>query len=233
MKSATLLAFTTAALFAAGSAYACPKKDKRQSPAEEGVYEVSTEGKANKPCPKKDKQSPAEEEGVYEVAQREGDKKAEEGERAQRRERGERGERRERGERGNRRGPGGALRALDLTEDQQAEVKEIIEGAREAGMALREKIKEARENGEEIDREAIMSQMREIHQGAMKKIYDDVLTEEQQAKLDKMREEMEKRRAEREKNRGERGEEGERPRRRRGGEEGERPRRRGGDDLDL
>ena len=210
MKNATLLAFTTAALLAAGSAFACPRKDKEQSPGDEGVYEV---------------------------VQRDGDKKTEEGDRPKR---PERGERPERGDRGDRRGPGeGPLKALGLSEDQQTQVKEIMEGAREAAMAVREQAKKAHDAGEEVDREAIMKQMREIHEGAMKKVYDDVLNDEQRAKLDKMREEMEKRRAEHKKD----GDEGDRPRRRPGGEEGDRPRRggdkegdrpkRGGDDLDL
>lgn len=234
MKSSALLAFTTAALIAAGSAVACPKKEReKQSPAEEGIYEVSVkDAHAKKPCPKKEGSS---DEGVYEVADRDGEKKAEEGDRPQRRERGERGERPERrGERGDR-GPGAGLRGLDLTEDQQAQVKEIMDGTREARTELMAEVKEAREKGEDINREEIMQKMRAIHEGAMKKIYDDVLTEEQQAKVDKMREEREKRAAEREKNGG--GEEGDRPRRRRGGEgEGDRPERRrggGGDDLDL
>lgn len=230
MKSSCLLAFTTAALLAAGSAFACPNKpNKAPSPgaSEEGVYEVSTHSSADVKCPKREnkEQNNGSTEGVFEVADRDGDKP--QAERPQRPERGERGERP-----GGPRGPEGFFRGLDLSEEQQAKVKEIMEGARKAGMALREEAKKAHESGEEVDRQAIMAKMREIHEGAMKKVYDDVLTEAQQAKVDKMREEMEKRRAER----GE-GAEGDRPQRpRRGGEgEGDRPERprRGGGDLDL
>ncbi len=223
MKSTTLLAFTTAALLAAGSAFACPKKDKQQSPGEEGVYEVSTEdGKqAKKPCRKN--KGDESEEGVYEVTAEDGDKP--DADRPERRERGERGDR------GDRR-RGNPFHGLELTDDQKAEVKEIMEGAREAAKAVREEAKAAKEAGEEVDRQAVMEEMRGIQRAAMKQVYDDVLTDEQQAKVDKRREEMEKRRAEREKDGGA---EGDRPRRRGGGEDGERPeRRRGGDDdLDL
>ena len=87
MKSSTLLAFTAAALLAAGSAFAGPncKKNKDQAPSEgEGVFEVSAEGEANeekrgnckkgKCGDKKDREGgEASEEGVFEVAERDGD----------------------------------------------------------------------------------------------------------------------------------------------------------------
>jgi Spy/CpxP family protein refolding chaperone len=216
MKSTHLLAMTTAALLVTGSAFACPKKDKAPSPgAEDGVYEVSTEAAKKGNCKNKNREGNAE--GVYEVAEREGDAKPE------RRERRERGERPE-GDR--KRGDHSPLRGLDLTEDQQEQVKEIMAASREQAKEVMEAVKAKKEAGEEIDREAVRAQMMEIRKSSMTKIYNDVLTEEQQAKLDKRREEMEKRRAERE------GKDGERPERERKGK-GEGKERGGDAGLDL
>ncbi len=225
MKTSTLLAFTTAALLATGSAFACPKKEKSPSSPgqEEGVYEVLAPKKdAQKPCPKKDGAGSVEE--SYEVADKP------EGERPQRPE-GERPKRPE-GERPGPGGPGpeGMLRGLDLSDEQKEQVKTIFEASRKAAEAVRAEAKAAAEAGEEVNREEVMKKMRAIHEGAMKQVYDEVLNAEQKAKLDNLREEREKREAERKKNGGE---EGDRPRRRPGGEgAGEGPRK-GGDDLDL
>jgi len=237
MKRTRLMtSFAAAALMVAGSAFACPKNDKDRSPgqdgADEGVYEVIKRGGC-------DKDKGARDEGVYEVADREGDEKAERGERERRRDRGDRarrgdrGERAERGERGERRERGrrgGLMRGLDLTEDQRAQVKEIVSAAREEAKAVMSRVKEARENGDEVDREAVRERLMAIRKDAMKKVYNTVLTEAQQAKVDERRKRMEERRKERR----ERGERGERRGKDRDGERGER-RERGADkdDLDL
>ena len=95
MKSSTLLAFTAAALLAAGSAFAGPncKKNKDQAPSQdEGVFEVSAEGekaegekkgecRKGKCDGKKDREGgDAAEEGVFEVAERDGEARPERGE---------------------------------------------------------------------------------------------------------------------------------------------------------
>lgn len=206
MKSSHLLALTTAALLATGSAFAGPN--------------------CKKGCPK-DGPSDSASEGVYEVAEREGDGEAREGKR-ERGERPERGERGERGERPDRKRPN-PMRGLDMSDDQKASVKEIMEAARESAKELMEATKAKKEAGEEIDREAVREQMMAIRKGAMDNVYENVLNDEQRAKVDKRRAEMEERRAEREKN-GE-GKDGERPERKRKGK-GEK-KDRGGDDLDL
>jgi len=169
-----------------------------------------------KKCPSKDGAS---EEGVYEVAERDGDAKPE------KRERGEKGERGERKRRGHH-----PLRGLDLTDDQKEQVKEIMAAAREQAKAIMEDAKAKKQAGEEIDRKAIRTQMMEIRKGAMKNVYDNVLTEEQQTKIDEHRKKMEERRAEREKNR--EGKDGERPERERKGK-GDKKDRGGDEDLDL
>ena len=245
MKTHTLLAFSATALLVTGSAFACPKKDKAPSPgADEGVYEVSAEGAKKGNCKNKDRQGS--EEGVFEVRDGEGGERAERGERrrAERPERGERGERPEHGERGergekhrhgDRRNP---LAKLGLSEDQKAQAKEIFEASREQAKELMASLKEKRENGEEIDREAVREQMHNIRKGAMDKVYATVLNDEQKAKVDEHRKkmeehrkEMEERRAEREKN----GEGKERPERKgkKGNKDREGSKKRGGDDLDL
>jgi len=205
MKMSHLLALTTAALIATGSAFAGPNC---------------------KDCPKKDSGS---DEGVYEVVEREGGEKAEKRDRG---ERAERGERRDRGERaeGDRKRPErrdrSPLRGLDLTEDQHAQVKEIMAAAREDAKAIMQEVKAKKEAGEEIDRKAVRAQMKEIRKGAMKSVYDNVLTAEQQAKVDERREKMEQRRKARD------AEGGERPERDRKGKRDKKDRG-GDDDLDL
>lgn len=210
MKRSQLLAFTTAVLLAAGSAFAgsnCRNKDKSPS-QDEGVYEVSAEGE-KKGCKNKDRGS---EEGIYEVTEMEGESEAREG----RRERGERGDR-------DRRRPS-PFRGLDLTEDQKEQAKEIMAAAREEAKALMEEVKADKEAGEEIDRKSVREQMMAIRKGAMDDVYENVLNDDQRAKVDERRKKMEERRAERE------SEGGERPERKRRGERKER----GGDDgLDL
>ena len=196
MKVSHLLTLTAALMISAGPVLAGPNCKKN--------------------CPNKDGDS-ASQEGVYEVAERDGDAKPE------RRERGERGE-------GDRKRPDrrdhSPLRGLDLTEDQQAQVKEIMGSAREASKAVMEDAKAKKEAGEEIDREAVRAQLIEIRKGAMKNVYDNVLTAEQQAKVDERREKMEERRKERE------GKDGERPQRDRKERDGKKDR--GGDEgLDL
>ena len=165
-----------------------------------------------KKCPK-DGPSDSAEEGVYEVAERE----AGEG----KRERGEGDHKRpERGEHS-------PLKDLGLSEDQQAQAKEIMAAAREEAKELMESLKEKKEAGEEIDRESVREQMMAIRKGAMDKVYETVLNDEQRAKVDERRKKMEERRAEREKNgEGKDRERPERPRRDKGGDKG-------GDGLDL
>lgn len=222
MKSSHLLALTTAVLLAAGSAFAgpnCKKKCPKDGPsdsAQEGVYEVIAEGEAKSEkkgeCKKgkcDGKKDGASEEGVYEVADREGGE-AKEG----KRERGEKGDRK-------RHSP---LKELGLDEDQQAAAKEIMEAARESAKELMASIKEKKEAGEEIDRESVREQMMAIRKGAMDNVYENVLNDEQRAKVDERRKEMEERRAERE------GKDGERPERSRKGKGGDKDK---GDDLDL
>eukprot|EP00752_Nemacystus_decipiens_P016069 g14365.t1 len=162
-----------------------------------------------KSCPK----DGSSDEGVFEVAEREGDGEAREGKRGERGERGERGDR-------ERRSP---LKALDLTEDQQEAVQTIMDAAREESKELMASIKAKKEAGEEVDRESVREQMMAIRKGAMDNVYENVLTEEQQAKMDELRAKMEERRAQRE------AEGGERPERKGKGERKER----GGEDLDL
>ena len=185
MKSSTLLAFTAAALLAAGSAFAGPncKKNKDQAPSQdEGVFEVSAEGeKAEGECRKgkcdgkKDRESA--EEGVFEVAERDGE--AREG----------KGERGERGERPDRKRQHHPLHGLDLSDEQKEDAKAIFTAAKEKAMEL---IKAAKENDEKPDREAMMA----IRKEAMKNVYDNVLNDDQRAKLDERRAKMEERRAE-------------------------------------
>lgn len=213
----TLLAFAAAALLTAGPALAgpncanCPNKNKGGE-LEEPQYEVADrEGKA------------------------EGDRKAERGEK-RKAERGERGDRRERGERAERRERRSPMQALGLSKDQQAQAKEIFEASREQAQAVMARVKEARENGDEVDREAVRERLMAIRKDAMDKVYNTVLNDEQKAKVDERRKKMEERRAKREAEGGERGER-EGKKKRKGGEDGERPERnkkRGGDDgLDL
>lgn len=231
MQTTKFVAFTMVALLSAGSAFACPKKNKDKSPADnaqEGVYEVSTEKsdakkkdcpKAKRECPKKDKgDSAAEEEGVFEVADREGDE-AKEGKREGKREgkEGKDGERE--GKKRERRQPFGDM---NLTDDQKEQVKEIMTAAREQAKALMTEIKAKKEAGEEVDRKAMHEKMMAIREGAMKNVYDNVLTAEQQAKADERREKMEERRKEREAKKGE----GKK-------REGEGKKKKGDDDLDL
>ena len=201
MKCSHLLALTTAALLATGSAFAGPN--------------------CKKPCPKDGPRDSAEE-GVYEVVERDGDGEAREG---KKHERGEKGERGDKGDR-KRHSP---LHGLDLSDDQKESAKEIFTAAREQSKELMESIKAKKEAGEEIDREAVREQMMAIRKGAMDNVYENVLNDEQRAKVDERRAEREERRAEREKN-GE-GKDGERPERKRKGKGGDKDK--GGDDLDL
>ena len=120
---------------------------------------------------------------------------------------------------------------MGLTEDQQEAAKAIFTAARESSKALMEDIKAKKEAGEEVDRKAVHEQMMEIRKAAMTNVYDNVLTDDQRAKVDERRAEMEKRKAEREKN-GKDGERPERPERDRKGK-GDKKDRGGDDDLDL
>ena len=167
-----------------------------------------------KNCPK-DGPADSAEEGVYEVAERDGEARPEKGER------GEKGERPER----KRHSP---LKGLDLSEDQHEQAKEIMEAARAEAKELMASLKEQKEAGEEIDRESVREQMMAIRKGAMDNVYENVLNDEQRAKMDEMRKKMEERRAEREKN-GE-GKDGERPERKRKSKGGDKDK---GGDLDL
>lgn len=176
-------------------------------------------------------------------------KKAKEEERMQMREqgafsgRGRRAPRRE-GENDMMRGRGpailGAIRQLDLTGEQKAEIKEILTSHKEAMdkwreehtddlKAIREKMRAARESE---DREAITATRKELaaimatvpKDGDLTEKVTALLTEEQKAELDEMKkkreQEMKKRREEAGTNA-----EGDRPRRPRDGAEGDRPRR--------
>ena len=203
MKSSHLLAMTTAALLVTGSAFAGPN--------------------CKKSCDK-DRTVSAESD-VYEVAERDGEK-------PERGERGERGERPERGERseGDRpqRKRHSPLKGLGLSEDQQEQAKEIFSAAREEAKTLMESLKEKKEAGEEIDRESVREQLHAIRKGAMQNVYENVLNDDQRAKMDERRKEMEERRAEREKS-GEGKGDRERPERKGKGEK----KGKGGEGLDL
>lgn len=214
MKQPTLLAFATAALLAAGPAFAGPNcsgcKDKGEAVIAEGTHRVAErEGKCNKG------------DDSEAVAAREGDKRTAERGEKRKAERGERGERSER----ERRSP---MAGLEMSDEQKEAAKEIFDAAREEAQAIMAAAKESRENGDEVDREAIREQMREIRKGAMEKVYATVLTDEQKAKVDERRKKMEERRAEREKN----GELREGKRKSKDGEGKERSRNRG-DGLDI
>lgn len=243
MKTLLALSLTTASLLAASTAFAGPNcrggcDRNRATPPAEVTYPVLAPDAAAEEakCPRKDKSDDGE--GVAVVAQ---DEEMQEGERPRRGE-GAEGERPRRGgEAGERpqRGGGDPLRSVGLSDEQKEQVQEIMAASREEAKAIMEAAKAAVEAGEEVDRAEIRGQMEALREAARKDIYDNVLTDEQRAKMDEIRAEMEKRRAEMEARRAERGEEGERPRRERGGEgEGERPERprRGGEgngDLDL
>lgn len=140
----------------------------------------------------------------YEVADREdqseGERKAERGEK-RKADRGERAERREG------RSP---MQALGLSEDQQAQAKEVFSAAKEQARAVMAAAKQAHENGEEVDRKAIREQLMAIRKDAMEKVYATVLNDEQRAMVDEHRKRMEERRAKREAEGGERGERPER-----------------------
>lgn len=236
MKNLLALSLTTASLLAASSAWAggnCSggcDRDRGTTP-EEVTYPVLAPAQADEAkCPGKEG---SEGEGVAVLAQDE----EMEGERPQRPERGERGERPQRGEGEEgerpRRGDRDQMGNLGLDEDQQAAVKAIMDASREEGQAIIAAAREASEAGEEVDRAAIREQLGALREAAQQKVYDEVLTEEQQVKVDEMKAEREARRAEREANGGE-GEEGDRPQRRqRGGEEGDRRQRGGDENLDL
>ena len=165
-----------------------------------------------KKCPKD-----GSEEGVYEVAERDGEA------RPDKRERGERSE-------GDRQRPDrkrhSPLRGLDLSEEQQEQAKAIMTAARDQAKAIMEDVKAKKEAGEEIDREAIREQLMGVRKGAMQDVYDNVLNDDQRAKVDERRKKMEERRKERE------GEDGERPKRDRKGK-GEKKDRGGDEGLDL
>lgn len=219
MKSSTLLAFATAALLTAGPALAGPNCRNKDKSAGDEVYEVveregKTEGKCNKGECDKNKSG---EEGVYEVAEREG-----KGERAEKGERKGKDERK--GDRPKRGGPS-PLAGLGLSDDQKAQVKEIMTASREQAKAIMVSAKEAKDNGEEVDREAVREKLMALRKSTMDKVYNTVLNEDQKAKVDERRKKMEERRAEREKS----GEGKERPKREGKGGEGKK---RGGD-LDL
>ncbi|MEM9348549.1 MAG: hypothetical protein AAGB26_18420 [Planctomycetota bacterium] len=204
-----LLALTTAALLAAGSAFAGPNCDKNcpKDGTQDDVYEVRAEGEKKGGCKNKDRDGS--DDGVYEVAEREG-MEGKEG-------------KRERGERPERKRPN-PMKDLGLTETQQEEAKAIFASAREEAKELMEDLKAKKEAGEEIDRESVREQMMAIRKGAMDEVYETVLNDEQRAKVDERRAKMEERRAQRE------SEGGERPERKGKGEK----RDRGGDDgLDL
>jgi len=132
MKTSKLLAFTFAAMFAAGSAFACPKKNKDKSPGDSA------------------------EEGVYEVVERDGEKVAD-------------GERK-RPERGDRERRGGPFMGLEMSDDQKARVKDIMEGAKEASKAIFEEAKAKKEAGEEVDREAVRESLHTIRKNAFQEV---------------------------------------------------------------
>lgn len=214
MKTTHLLAFTTAALLATGSAFSGPDCKKN--------------------CPK-DGPTVSAEQDVYEVVERDDDGEAREGKKRERAEKGERGEKEKGDRKGDRkRRDHSPLKGLDLSDDQKESAKEIMTAAREQAHEIMKEIKAKKEAGEEIDREAVREQMMGIRKAAMDNVYENVLNDEQRAKVDKRRAEREEKRAEREKN-GE-GKDGERPERKRKGK-GEKKDRGGdkdkGEGLDL
>jgi len=229
MKTLLALSLTTASLLVASSALAggncrggCDRN--RGTQPEEVTYPVIAPDSASDEakCPRKDKEGSDENEGVAVLAEDEVMPAAQEGERP----------RRERAETDRpQRGGGDPLRQLDLTEEQKESVKEIMAASREQAEAIMKAAKAASEAGEEVDRAAVREQLGALREGARKDIYDNVLTDEQRAKMDAIRAEMEKRRAEME---ARRAEEGDKPRPSREGES-DRPRRggEGGGDLDL
>lgn len=198
-----LLALTAAALMVTGSAFAGPDC---------------------KSCPK----DGGSDQGVYEVAERDGDAQPREGKR-DRADRGERGDRADRGERGDRseRKRPQPFRALGLTEEQREDVMAIMTAARESAQELMQDIKAQREAGEEIDRESVREQMMAIRKGAVQNVYENVLDDEQRAKMDERRAKMEERRAKRE------GKQGDRPERKGKKDRGEKKDKGGNADLDL
>lgn len=232
MKTLLALSLTTASLLVASSALAggncrgggCDRN--RGTQPEEVTYPVIAPESASEEakCPRKDKEGSDANEGVAVIAEEE----MQEGEAERpRRERGEGAE----GDRPRRGGEGDPLRQLGLTDEQKEQVKEIMLASREQAEEILKAAKAASEAGEEVDRAAVREQLVTLREAARKDIYDNVLTDEQRAKMDEIRAEMEKRRAEME---ARRAEEGDKPRR--GGEgEGQRPRRggEGGGDLDL
>ena len=203
MKCSHLLALTTAALLATGSAFAGPD--------------------CKKPCPK-DGRTVSADQDSYEVVERDGDGEAREGKKQERGEKGERGDKKKGDHK--RHSP---LHGLELSDDQKESAKEIFSAAREQSKELMESIKAKKEAGEEIDRESVREQMMAIRKGAMDNVYENVLNDDQRAKVDERRKKMEERRAEREKN-GE-GKDGERPERKRKGKGGDKDK--GDDGLDL
>lgn len=207
MKHSNLLTLFAAALFVSGSAVAGPNCKKKQCPKDNAnaeVYEVVERDGEAKPRSKCNKDKSGSEEGVYEVAERKGENK--------------RVEKPDREKRKDRKRPK-PFAGLDLSDDQKKEIKAIMSSAKEEAKAL---AKATKENGEKPDRKAMMA----IRKGAMQKVYETVLNDEQKAKVDKRRKKMKERRAKR----GERGEEGERPKRKR---EGDRKKRGDSEVLDL
>ncbi|MEM1353584.1 MAG: hypothetical protein AAGC44_13830 [Planctomycetota bacterium] len=206
MKNLLTLSLTTASLLIASSIYAgtnCRNGCDRDGSGEEdpSVAVVAEDEQMQGERPQRDRGEGAE------------------GERPRRG--GEQGER-------PRRGGGDPLRALDLSDDQKEQVKEIMEANRAEAREIMETARAAKEAGEDVDREAIREQLGALREAARLNVYENVLNEEQQAKMDEIREKMEARRAEMQERRGERGErpqrggdsDGERPQRRRGGGEG-------------
>lgn len=239
MRYPTLMTFTAATLMVAGSAFACPKKDKgkttdedTQASQQEVFFVVSQDEKPErekKQC-KGRKTVQGEQDGErYTAAEKEGGKKARKPKDGE-----SKSDRSEKGEKGDRPHKGKHMVKLDLTEDQQAQIDTIREEGKAQAMAIIEGVKAKREAGEEVDRESVREQLMAIRKSSREKVYNTVLNDEQRAKVDAHRAKMEQRRSERE------SEEGDRPKGKNKGEgkgkgDGERPSKKGGGDegLDL
>lgn len=183
MKIKTLLAFSMAALLIAGTSFAgpnCPKNKDKSPDQKEGVYEVKStkEGKCKSKCPKKDGEA---KDDTYEVAKKKGDAKEADGEKR----RGKKGDGKREGKRGKR-GDRFVKMAkhLEMTEKQVEEAKAIMAPAREKVMELMKQARADKKAGKDVDRKEVYGKAREIMEGAMKKVYTDVLTDAQRKKVD-------------------------------------------------
>ncbi|MEM1107428.1 MAG: Spy/CpxP family protein refolding chaperone [Planctomycetota bacterium] len=158
--------------------------------------------------------------GLASAAPGEGERQRDRGERGDRSERVERSERGERGERSERR-RGGGMKALfegiELSDDQKASIKEVMETKRAERQEIRAELREARESGDEAAVADIAERMRGLMDETNEAVRG-VLASEQQTQFDEnlaaLQAKAEERRASRaEGKRGDKKDKGERPRR--------------------